>query len=718
MIFLKKYSCILQHDETDCGAACIAMVSKYYGLKLPVNKIRELASTNLIGTNVLGLKDAGEKLGLSVKAVRAEKSELTSELSFPFIAHVNKNGLLHYVVIYKIKNGKALVADPATGIEKIPLDELHKIWTGVLVFFTPTERFRPGNEKKGIFERFFFLIKPNKALIMHITVASLINTCIGLVGAFYFKYLIDDILVNNLKNTLIAFTVGLIILKVFGLILSTFRKFMVIHLGQKINSELMLKYYDHVIKLPLSFFEKRKVGEITSRINDAGEVIGTISDIIFSVLIDSLMIAVIGSILLIQNPKLFICAAAFIPLYVIVVLVFIKPFRDGTRKSMESKAQLNSFLLETLNGVATIKALGGEEQAQIKFENKFIGSMENKFIKKKLSILSMFIESILDIFSNNFILIFGGLEVINGNITIGQLLTFNTLFGYFFGPIQNFIDLIPSTQSAYVASDRLGEVLDIDPEYKASGCRKVAVKGDLELEDVRFQYGNKEEVLKGLSFKIKSGEKIAIVGESGGGKSTLIKLLMRYYDSKSGSIKLNGTNIKDIDLRELRSKISYVPQDAFLFSGSLMENMKFGFPEATEDDVIEACRKANVHEFVEKEPQRYDLLVGERGNTLSGGQKQRIALARAILKNGDILILDEATSNLDVETERKVHETIKEISNGKTMIIIAHRLSTIVDCDKILVLSGGEIKEHGKHQELLKMGGVYKKFWDLQMAGA
>lgn len=715
----RKNTCILQHDETDCAAACIAMISKYYGLKIPLGKIRDLASTDIIGTNVLGIKEAGEKLGFSVKAVRAEKDELTSDLSFPLIAHVNKGGLMHYVVVYKIKNGKLLIADPGIGLHKQSIEEFCEIWSGILVFLNPSEKFKAGNEKVGIFERFFFLIKPNKTLIFHITVATLINTFLGLIGAFYFKYLVDDILVNNLKNTLIAFTVGLIVLKFFGLVLSTFRSYMVLHLGQKINADLMLKYYDHVLNLPLSFFEKRKVGEITSRIDDAGEIIGTLSDIIFSVLIDSMMIIVVGAILLIQNSKLFICAVAFIPLYAIVVLVFIKPFRSHTRKSMESRAQFSSFLLESLNGIATIKALGGEDQAQVKFENKFIDFMEKGFIKRKLGMLSGFIESVLDILSDNLIILLGGLEVINGNITIGQLLTFNTLFGYFFDPIQNLIELIPSSQSAYVASDRLGEVLDIAPEYKKDGYKTGEIRGELELENVRFQYGNREEVLKGLNVKIKKGERVALVGESGSGKSTLIKLLMRYYDSKNGVIKIDGFDIRDMDLKELRSKISYVPQDVFLFSGTLMENMKFGFPEATDNDVVEACNKANVNEFVEKEPQRYGLMVGERGNTLSGGQKQRVALARAILKNGDILVFDEATSNLDIETEKKVYKTIKEISGGKTMIIIAHRLSTIVDCDKIIVLSKGEVKEQGTHQELLKIeNGVYKNFWDLQMAVA
>ena len=714
----KRYTCILQHDTMDCGAACIAMISKYYGLKIPIGKIRQYASTNLVGTNVLGLKEAGEKLKFDVKAVRGEEKDFNKKLQTPFIAHVNKDGLLHYVVVYKITKDKVIVADPAEGLLKQKKDDFFKQWTGIIVFMKPSTEFEEGNEKKGIFERFFKYIKPNKGLITHIIVATLIYTFLGLLGAFYFKYLIDDILANHLKNTLITFTGGLIILKIFQLILGTFRSYIIFYLGQKINSGVMLDYYKHVMNLPLSFFENRKIGEITSRISDGSSVMGALTNTIFTVVIDSVMIFAVGGILLSQNIKLFVMALMFIPLYTITILIFIKPFRKYHRKVMESHSQLESYLVESLNGVPTIKALGGEKESLKTYEEKFLRLLKDSFTNEKIGMTSDFIESILNIFSGNFIYFIGGLEVIKGNISIGQLLTFNTLYGLFFGSVRNFVDLIPITQKAHVASDRLGEVLDIEIE-KQTGIDKENIKGTLEFKNIDFKYGNGKNVLTNINFKISSGETLAIIGESGSGKSTLIKLLMRYYETINGEITIDNHNIKENNLKSFRERIAYVPQETFLFSGTIMENLKFGFLDKSDDEVIEACRKACIDEFIEKDPLKYSMRISERGSNLSGGQRQRISLARAFLKDSDILILDEATSSLDVETEEKINKGISEYSKGKMIILVAHKLATIKKADKIIVLSSGKITETGTHRELLKIeSGIYKRFWDLQVGAA
>lgn len=714
----KRHTCILQHDTMDCGAACIAMISKYYGLKLPIVKIRQYASTNLTGTNVLGLKEAGEKLNFNVKAVRGEAKDLNSSLDFPFIAHVNKDGLLHYVVVYKIKRNKVIVADPAEGLLKLSMEDFLKQWTGIIIFMKPSIEFEEGDEKKGIFERFFKYIVPNKNLIVHVIVATLIYTFLGLVGAFYFKYLIDDILANQLKNTLITFTGGLIILKLFQLVLGTFRDYIVFYLGEKINSGVMLDYYKHVMKLPLSFFETRKIGEITSRIADGSSVMGALTDTIFTVVIDSVMIFAVGGLLLVQNVKLFIMAMMFIPLYTIAIIVFIKPFRKNHRKVMESNSQLQSYLVESLNGISTIKALGGEEESQEKYEEKFFKFLKDRFIIRKVWMLSSFIENILNIFSGNFIYFVGGLEVIRGNISIGQLLTFNTLYGLFFGSVKKFIELIPTTQEAHVASDRLGEVLDIDIE-KQEGVDNKSLVGPIEFKDIDFKYGNEKNVLNNININISQGETVAIVGESGSGKSTLIKLFMRYYDAVKGEITIDGKDIKSNSLRSFRSRIAYVPQETFLFSGTIMENLKFGFPDKTDEEVMKACKRACIDDFIEKDPLGYGMRVSERGSNMSGGQRQRISLARAFLKDSDILILDEATSSLDVKTEENINKEISSYSEGKTLILVAHKLATIKKADKIIVLSSGKVVETGNHDELLeKETGIYKRFWELQVGVA
>jgi ATP-binding cassette subfamily B protein len=290
---------------------------------------------------------------------------------------------------------------------------------------------------------------------------------------------------------------------------------------------------------------------------------------------------------------------------------------------------------------------------------------------------------------------------------------------YFFNPIKNLINLLPSLQEAYIASDRLGEILDLEAE-KHNEHKKImlnTIKGDIEFKDLDFRYGTRQQILKKINLKISAGERVAIVGESGSGKTTLIKLLLKYYLPEHGDILIDGYNIKDINIESLRDRIGYIPQDIFLFSGTINENISFGVDFATPNDIVEASKKAMTHDFINEMPLRYDSFVGERGSTLSGGQKQRLAFARVILKNPSMLILDEATSNLDTVTEKAIHSTIDSISEGKTTIIIAHRLSTLKSCSKIVVMDKGEIIEVGSHDELVKSKGMYYELWKNQIEG-
>ena len=304
----------------------------------------------------------------------------------------------------------------------------------------------------------------------------------------------------------------------------------------------------------------------------------------------------------------------------------------------------------------------------------------------------------------------GAVNVLNGNITVGQLITFNALLVYFLNPVKNLINLQPMMQTAIVAADRLGEILDLPQERQGNESNKLnpkSIAGDIEIQNMSFRYGTRRLVLEDINLIAKQGEKIAFVGESGGGKTTLAKLLLNLYTPEKGEILINGTNIKDIRIDTLRERIAYVPQDIFLFSGTIMENLMLGLPESTPEEVIEAAKMSQAHNFINELPLRYETMLEENGANLSGGQRQRLAITRAILKKPDILILDEATSNLDSITERSVEKTINEYTKGITTFIIAHRLSTIKRCDKIYLVDKGRIAESGTHRELLEMKGQY-----------
>jgi len=711
-----KYYCIKQHDETDCGAACIATIAKQHGLELPVTRIREIAGTDKKGTNALGLVKAAEKLGFSARGVKGKPEDLTDDVPLPVIAHTVKNNLLHYVVIHKITDKKIIIADPGQGIVSYTPQEFHEIWSGVLILMTPAENFSTGNEKIGLFSRFFSLIIPYKRLLAEIFIASVLYTLMGILGAFYFKYLIDTVLADGLTKTLHIISAGVVILTLLKIFMNAFRSHLILHLSQKIDISLIMNYYQHVINLPMSFFDSRKVGEIISRLQDAGKIREAVSGATISVMIDTFMIIGGGIVLYVQSSVLFWVTSIIIPLYIAVVWSFNKPFRKIHRQEMEQSAEMQSYLVESLTGAATIKAFNAERNANLETESRFIKFIKSIFKANLLRNVQGSLQKVLTAISEIIILWVGGWHVINGYLSIGQLITFNALLAYYYDPIQDLIQLQPMLQEAFVASDRLGEILDLEDE-KNDGENKIEcqeLEGKIIFENVSFRYGTRKKVLKGINININPGDKIALIGESGSGKTTLAKLLLKFYLPEEGKIIFDDYNIKDISIQHLRENIGYVPQEIFLFDGTIKENIAFGLNNVSMENIIRVARKVKAHEFINELPLRYNTKVGERGSNLSGGQKQRIAIARAILKKPDILILDEATSNLDTATEKVIHNTINNISKDITTIIIAHRLSTIRECDKIIVLKDGEILEKGTHRELIDKQGEFYDLWTAQ----
>lgn len=717
-----RYYCVKQHDITDCGAACLATICKQNDYKIGITRIREVAGTDKQGTNVYGIIKAAETLGFSAKGVKGDKEAFFSEFPLPCIAHVIIDGnLLHYVVIHKITKKQVVIADPGAGIVKLTPEEffgdVHKEgkppkyqWSGVLILLVKSESFQTGDETKGLFQRFIHLLLPQKKLIIHIFIASLIYTILGILAAFYFKVLVDDILPDSLMKTLTTLSIGIIVLNIFKVILNAFRTHLLLYLSQKLDIALLLGYYRHVLELPMNFFGTRKVGEIVSRFNDASKVRDAISGATLTIMIDTLM-AVAGAVILyLQNVQMFGITVIMVVLYLIIVLAFNKWYEQLNRKQMEDNSQLTSYLVESLNGIQTVKAYNAERKANRETEIKFVKLLKSIFDLSWVSNLQSSLKIFVELVGGVVILWVGSVCVIKGQITIGQLITFNSLLVYFLDPVKNLINLQPQMQTAVVAADRLGEILDLEAEKGENERKKLcpdSLSGDIVFKDISFRYGTRQLVLEDINLTIKKGQKVAFVGESGSGKTTLSKLLLHLYKAESGNILINDNNIEDIQIEKLREKITYISQETFLFSGSILDNLSLGLDYATMDDVIEATKSAQAHDFINELPLRYETRLEENGANLSGGQRQRLSIARAMLKKPDILIMDEATSNLDAITEKQLDKTISEYSENMTTIFIAHRLSTIKNCDQIFVMDKGRIIERGTHEELKRLGGKY-----------
>lgn len=715
----KKFPLIKQHDLKDCGPACLAMISRYYGLSISISRIREVAGTDLQGTNIKGLLEAGERLGFEMKGVKATNPEALNTVPLPTIAHVLDEGLLHYVVIYKVKKNKIFIADPEKGLVTYSLDEFAQIWTGILVLVAPGYQFQKGKVSQGTFSRFVSLLKQQTHLLIPLFFASIFFNLFGLLGAFYFKFLIDDIVTNQLMQTLHIVSIGIIVLYIFKVLLSYFRTHLIMYLSRRIDIKLILGYYRHVVGLPMNFFETRKVGEIISRFMDASKIRDALSTITVTLMIDTIMV-MLGTILLYtHSPMLFGVTLLIIPFYIGIIFVFHKPYQNINREEMESNAKLTSYLVESLNGISTVKSYNAEKEVFFQTESRFVNLLKHVFKRGLLSNLQSSIKMGIELIGGTVILWIGSMQVLQGNMTIGELITYNALLAYFLNPIENLIGVQPAMQSALVAGERLNEIFDLDTEKNEQEQHKVFPKqlsGKIEFLNVTFRYGVRKNVLNKLSFSIKPGNQVAFVGESGSGKTTISKLLMHYYEPQQGDIYYDDFHVKEINRTALRDRIAYVSQESFFFSGSIYDNLRFGLDRpVTLEEVMQVSKQACTHEFISELPLRYETRLEENASNLSGGQRQRLAITRALLKKPDILILDEATSNLDSTTEKHITDMLKKLgSQGITVIMIAHRLSTIQHANQIFVMEKGSIIEHGSHEELLFQKSEYYRLWKNQ----
>lgn len=707
-----KRTFIPQIDARDCGVAALASISKFYGSDYSLAHLRELAKTNKEGTTALGIVKAAKEMSFETRAIQADMSLFEMEdIPYPFIVHVNKEGKLqHYYVVYKNIKDHLIIGDPdpTVKVTKMTKERFASEWTGVAIFLAPAPSYKPHKDKKNGLMSFLPLIFRQRSLIFYIVLASLLVTLINIGGSYYLQGILDEYIPNQMKSTLGIISIGLIITYILQQIMSFSRDYLLTVLSQRLSIDVILSYIRHIFELPMSFFATRRTGEVISRFTDANSIIDALASTILSLFLDVSILIIIGSVLLVQNTNLFLLSLISVPIYIIIIFAFMKPFEKMNNDVMQSNSMVSSAIIEDINGIETIKSLTSEETRYQKIDSEFVDYLDKSFKLSKYSILQSSLKQGAQLILNIVILWFGAQIVMTGKISIGQLITFNTLLSYFTNPLENIINLQTKLQSAKVANNRLNEVYLVESEFKNTQTLTDSqfLAGDICFEDISYKYGFGRDTLNNINLTIKQGDKVSIVGISGSGKTTLAKMIVNFFEPYKGRITINNNDLKMIDKKVLRQHINYLPQQAYIFSGTILENLTLGANQMiSQEDIIKACEIAEIRQDIEQMPMGYQTELSD-GAGLSGGQKQRIALARALLTKAPVLILDEATSGLDVLTEKKVIENLMAMTD-KTIIFVAHRLSISERTNQVIVLNQGKVIETGSHQELMTKQGFY-----------
>jgi ATP-binding cassette, subfamily B, bacterial HlyB/CyaB len=704
----QRYPFFAQQSASDCGAACLVMVARYWGKRFSVNRLREIANVDRNGASLLGLSTAAETLGFTTKPVKATLQQLTKQ-QLPAIAHWEGK---HYIVVYRITQGHVIVADPGIGQRSLSHSVFEAGWTGYTLLLTPSVFFKEAKEDKTTFWHFVDLLKPHQLVMVEVLIASICIQLFGLVTPLFTQLLLDRVVVQGSDLTLTAVGLGLLLFSVFRVAIIGLRQYLIDHTANRLDLALIIGFIRHTFRLPLKFFESRYVGDLVSRVQENRKIQRFLSGEALTILLDLFTVFIYVGLMFWYSWRLALLVLLVIPPFFLLAL-FATPFLQRiSREIFSAIAQESSYLIESLTGIRTIKASAVEQSVRWRWEEFFSRSIQKTFmgqvISNRLQIFSNSIEAI----STTTLLWYGANLVIQQELTIGQLVAINMLLGNIIRPFQRLTVLWNQLQEVLIAVERINDVLEAEPEEDLGiQARQTLprIQGDICFQNVTFRYQSESDmnVLQNLSFQIKPGQMAALVGRSGSGKTTLSKLLLGLYPPTEGQILVDGHDVTSLSLKSLRQQVGVVDQDTFLFGGTIRENISLRHPESSLEEILEASRLAGADEFIKRLPMGYESQIGEGGGLLSGGQRQRLAIARALLGNPRLLILDEATSHLDTESEQIIQQNLNQILRGRTTLVIAHRLSTIRNADLILVLDRGVLIESGNHETLIEKQGFY-----------
>ncbi len=702
-----QFPYIAQQSSSDCGAACLAMISQYWGKRFSMNMLRNLAEVGRSGASLKALALAAERLGFQARPVRSSFNRL-AEQTTPWIAHWQGD---HYIVVYRVKRDRVILSDPALGRRALSTAEFQLGWTGYALLLHPTALLQAMPGAKPSLGRFLGAFMPYRSMLWSIILASILLQIFGLVTPLFTQIILDQVVVHKSLPTLQIFILGLLLFGAWRIGLVCIRQYLLDFFSNQVDLTLISGFISHALNLPLQFFATRHVGDIVTRVQENHKIQLFLTRQAITAWLDAVMAIVYVGLMIHYNWQLACLVLAIIPPIVLLTLIASPFLRQMSRQIFHDSAKQNSTLVEMLTGISTVKATASERELRWQWEDDLTSMFNSQFRGQKLANSLQGASSTISLLGSTLLLWYGATLVIQDQLSIGQFVAFNMMIGNVITPVLSLVGLWDEFQEVLVSVERLDDIFSAEPEESVEKplIALPRIRGEICFENVTFRYHAEDSrnILQNISFTAQAGDTIALVGRSGSGKTTLANLLQELYQPTTGRITIDNTDLHHVSPLSLRQQLGIVPQECFLFSGTILDNITLYRSQYSLEEVLQAAKLAEAHSFIQTLPLGYQTKVGERGTMLSGGQRQRVAIARALLSNPRILILDEATSSLDTESERRFQKNLQQISRDRTTFIIAHRLSTVRNADCIIVLDRGVIVEQGTHEQLIAKSGLY-----------
>lgn len=709
-----KNALILQHSEEDCGAACLASIAKHYGRTFTLTRIREAVGTGQLGTTLLGLRRGAEALGFLTRSAvaSAEILDRVSQMPLPAVIHWRGN---HWVVLYGKRGKQYVVGDPAIGLRYLSEAELTEAWADWIILLMqpdPGQFYAQSEDKVGGVEQFLLRMLPYRGILLEAIVCVTLIGLLSLASPFFIQILTDEVLIHGDTRLLTGIVIAIIVMYLVRSGLSLVADHLIAHFAQRLELGLTLEFGKQLLQLPLTYYETRRSGEVVSRLRDIEEINRLVSEVVVS-LPSSVLIAVASlGLMLFYSWKLAIVALIVAIVMTFSTVVFQPILQQKTQRAMVLETENQGVLVETFKGALTLKTTAAAPQFWDELQSRF-GRLANlMFSMTQIGIFNSTFSGLVSDIGSTAMLGLGSLLVINQELSIGQLLAFTTLNRNVVGLMDELVDLVDDLIRVRTANARLQEVITATPETQADQKPWVTLPDavDITCTNLNFHYPGRVELLKDFSIQIPAGQTVALIGKSGCGKSTLAKVIAGLYPPQSGNVRFGLYNMSDLSLECLRQQVVLVPQDAHFWSRSILENFRMGNPHLGFEQIVQSCQLTGADDFISQLPEKYQTILGEFGSTLSGGQRQRLSIARALVNDPPILILDESTAGLDPASEAQLLDKLLWHRQGKTTLLISHRPQVIMQADWIVFLQDGALKLQGTLADLRSIPGEHLDF--------